>query len=392
MARSPGHLSCSRSGPEVFVPYLAAEHAEFRKVVRSDIAAIVLPRAARWEQQGKVSQAGWRDLAKRGLLSLGHAGGDFLLSAIFLEELGRTGYSGVRASIAAHAYMALSYIDLFGTAEQRLRYLPPARRGARIAALAMSEAEAGSDLRHIRTTATRVADGSYRVSGEKWYVVNGSRAGFFVALVKTRQGPVGKALSGASLLLIDSDTDGISRRRQPMTGWDGADICRVEFADVAVPEDRLLGGRDQALLQLMQALDFERLVAGLLAVGGISYCLELLQGYVNERQVRDAPLSANQIVRHQLADFYSEFEILRHYAYHAAWLQSTGRLDTRTASILKLKATELAVTVAQKCVQYHGARGYLRESAAGRVYRDAIGGTIAGGASELLRETIYQYA
>jgi acyl-CoA dehydrogenase len=392
MARSPSPLSCSRSGADAFVPYLTAEHAQFRKVVRSDIAAVILPRAASWEQQGKVSQRGWRDLARRGLLSLGHTGEDFLRSAIFLEELGRTGYSGIRASIAAHAYMAASYVDLFGTAEQRLRYLPTSRRGTRIAALAMSEAEAGSDLRHIRTTATQVADGSYRVSGEKWYVVNGSRADFFVVLVKTRQGPAGKALSGASLLLIDSGSDGISSWRQPMTGWDGADICRVAFADAAVPEEGLLGRRDQALLQLMQALNFERLVAGLLAVGGISYCLELLQGYVDERHVRDAPLSANQIVRHQMADFYSEFEMLRHYAYHAAWLQSTGRLDTRTASILKLKATELAVPVAQKCVQYHGACGYLRESAAGRLYRDAIGGTIAGGASELLRETIYQYA
>jgi acyl-CoA dehydrogenase len=372
-------------------PYLTAEHAEFRKFVRSQLAAVVLPRAARWERQGKIPGSGWRGLARRGLLSIGHAGEDFLRSAVFLEELGRTGYSGIRAAIGVHAYMALSYVELFGSAEQRLEYLPAARLGTRIAALAMTEAEAGSDLRSICTTAEQDRDGSYRVNGEKWYVANGSQADFFVTLVRTGA-PAGRVLSGASLLVIDAGSEGIHRRSQPMAGWHGADICRVEFADVAVSPACLLGRPGHALLQLMKALDFERLVAGLLAVGGVSHCLDLLQSYVDERHIRGAPLSANQIIRHQIADFYGDFEMLRHYAYHAAWLHSRGRLDSRTASILKLKATELAVAAAQKCVQYHGARGYLRESAAGRLYRDAIGGTIAGGASELLREAIYQYA
>jgi acyl-CoA dehydrogenase len=378
--------------PLIVAPYLTPEHNDFRKFVRSELDAVILPRAARWERQDKLPRTAWRDLAKRGLLSIGHASDDFLHSAVFLEELGRTGYSGIRAAIAVHAYMALSYIELFGTEEQRLSYLIPARRGAQIAALALSEAEAGSDLRHVRTTAERAADGSYRINGEKCYVVNGSQADFFVTLARTREAPVGKALSGASILIIDSANDGIRRYPQPMAGWQGADICRIEFADVAVSPGCLLGQRDSALLQLMQALNFERLVAGLLAVGGISYCLDLLQAYVSERHIQDAPLSANQIIRHQVGDFYGDFEMLRHYAYHAAWLHACGRLDARTASILKLKATELAVVVAQKCVQYHGARGYLRDSVASRLYLDAIGATIAGGASELLRELIYQYA
>jgi acyl-CoA dehydrogenase len=98
-------------------------------------------------------------------------------------------------------------------------------------------------------------------------------------------------------------------------------------------------------------------VAGLLAVGGIAHCLDLLKEYVGERRIQDAPLSANQVIRHQISDFQGDFEMLRHYAYHAAWLHSRGHLDVRTASILKLKATELAVAVAQKCSQHHGARG-----------------------------------
>jgi acyl-CoA dehydrogenase len=377
--------------PLMVAPYLTPEHDEFRKFVRSELDTAIRPRAANWERHGKLPRTAWRDLAKRGLLSIGHAGDDFLRSAIFLEELGRTGYSGIRAAIAVHAYMALSYLELFGTEEQKLAYLPSARRGAQIAALALSEAEAGSDLRRVCTTAELAADGSYRVTGEKSYVVNGSQADLFVTLARTRAAPVGKALSGVSILIIDGASDGIKRWPQPMAGWQGADICRIEFTDVAVSPHCLLGRRDSALLQLMHALNFERLVAGLLAVGGIAYCLDLLQEYVSERRIQDAPLSANQVIRHQISDFQGDFDMLRHYAYHAAWLHSCGQLDVRTASILKLKATELAVSVAQKCAQYHGAPGYLRESAASRLYVDAIGGTIAGGASELLRELIYQY-
>jgi acyl-CoA dehydrogenase len=376
--------------PLVTAPYLTAEHNEFRKRVRSELDAVILPHAARWERRGKLPRTAWRDLARRGLLSIGCTADDFLRGAIFLEELGRTGYSGIRAAIAVHAYMALSYIDLFGAEELRKAYLEGARRGDRIAALALSEAEAGSDLRHLRTTAEQTADGSYRVNGEKYYVTNGSQADFFVTLVRTREALASNALTGASLLIIDSAIEGISRFPQAMVGWQGADICRIEFADVSVPAGCLIGRPNSALLQLMQALNFERLVAGLLAVGAIAYSLDLLAAHVSNRHIQDAPLSAKQVLRHQMADFYADLEVVRHYAYHAAWLHSCGHLDSRTASILKLKATELAVAVAQKCVQYHGARGYVRDSAPARLYCDAIGGTIAGGPNELLRELIYQ--
>jgi acyl-CoA dehydrogenase len=374
----------------VKAPYLTAEHAEFRRYVRSELESAVLSNAEDWEKQGRIPEAGWRDLAGRGLLRFGHVGADFLRSAIFLEELGRTGYAGVRAAVAVNSYMALSYLEQFGTAEQRRNYASAVRDGVQVAALAMSEADGGSDLRHIRTRADRTSDGSYRVNGEKSYVVNGSTADFYVTLVKTRQSPAGRALTGASIALIDANTDGITRCPQPMVGWRSADICTIRFTDVAVPADRLVGRLDQALVQLTRALDFERLIAGLLAVGGISYSLDLLVSHVESRRIHDAPLGSNHFIRQNIADMHAEYAILRQYAYHAAWLQSCGCLDSRTPSILKLKATELAVTVAQKCVQYHGARGYLSDSAAGRLYCDAIGGTIAGGASELLREMIYQ--
>jgi acyl-CoA dehydrogenase len=378
------------SADSLAAPYLAAEHDEFRRYVRSALAVLVTPQADKWEREGQIPRVSWQKLGDLGLLGIGHTGSDFLRSAIFLEELGRTGYAGVRAAVAVHAYMASSYLELFGTARQKERYLGPAREGSLIAGLAISEPTAGSDLRHIATTANRHRDGGYSVSGEKAYVTNGSSADLLVVLASTSQSSARKVLTGASMLLVDAHSSGIYRYPQPMLGWRSADISRVQFADVRVPEDCVLGRADQALVYMMKALDFERLVAGFLALGGVGCCLDLLHKFVAQRHVRDRPLSANTMVRHEIAELDSEYLIMRHYAYHVAWLQSTGRLDTRSASVLKLKSTELAVAASRKCLQYQGAQGYLAQSAAARIYCDAAGGTIAGGPSEVMREMIFE--
>ncbi|HEX5120926.1 MAG TPA: acyl-CoA dehydrogenase family protein [Pseudonocardiaceae bacterium] len=374
---------------ECATPCLTAEHAAFRARVREDLDRIVGRHATEWEQARHIPREGWHELGAAGLLSLAHAGEGFLCSAIFLEELGATGYAGIRAAVGVHAYLALSYLELFGTPEQRRTYLAPARRGERIAALAITEAVSGSDLRHIRTTAEPEPDGGYLVKGEKSYVANGCQADFFVMLTRTRPGAIGRGLTGAGLIIVDGDSVGVCRGPQDMLGWHGADVCHVELRDVRVPAGRVIGRPDRALLHLMRALDFERLVVGMMAVGGTRYCLDLVSRFVREHQIRDAPLSANQAVRHRLAALSADFELVRQYAYHCAWLHSRGELDTRAASILKLRATEVAVAAAQTCVQYHGARGYLNDSASARLYRDAIAGTIAAGATELLLDMIF---
>lgn len=371
-------------------PYFTSEHRELRDRVRTVLERAVLPHADTWEARRHVPAEGWRSLAAAGLLALAHSGDGFLHSAIFLEELGRTGYAGIRAAVGVHAYMAPSYLTLFGTPEQRDAYLPAVRSGSLIAALAISEEGAGTDLGQLRTSAIPDGKHGYRVSGRKCHVTNGSQAGFFVTLVRTRPGAPGGRLAGTSLLIIDADLPGVTAAPEPMLGWHAADICRVDFEDVPVPASQVIGRVNRALLYLMRALDFERLVAGLLAVGGVLHSVSLLDRFVREHSVRGAPLSANQAVRHQIADLRGDLDLTRNYAYNAAWRHSRGLLDTRTASILKLKATELAVAAAQTCVQFHGALGYLENSTAARLLRDAAGGTIAGGASELMRELIFE--
>jgi acyl-CoA dehydrogenase len=362
----------------------------FREHVRSVLARIVIPNADRWEAQGKIDAESWTALGREGLLNIAHTGPEFLRSAIYLDELGKLGYAGIRGALGVHSYMALSYLELFGNGTQQAEYLSDARQGLRVAALAITEADAGSNLACLATRADVSPDGGYLVNGEKRFITNGSSADFFITLVRTDTTSDKNILSAASFLIMDADLPGVERLKEPMLGWRSADICTLRFSDVPVPADRVLGSSGKGFSQIMKALDFERLVAGLLAVGGVDYCLQILRSFVQNRKIGTFALSGKQAIRQQLAELESDFALVRQYSSYAAWQQSHGQLDTRTASILKLKSTELAVNAAQKCLQMHGSVGYLEDAAASRLYRDAIGATIAAGPSELMRDMIYE--
>ncbi|MBV2363326.1 acyl-CoA dehydrogenase family protein [Streptomonospora nanhaiensis] len=372
-------------------PFYDTGHDEFRAFVRARLGEAVLPFADDWERQGFVGDSGWAALGAAGLLREAHSGAGFLRSAVLLEELGATGYAGIRSSVGVHAYMAASYLLLFGSQAQRAAWLPAAQRGERVTALAITEHQAGSDLSDLRTVAEPRPEGGFRLDGSKCYIANGTRAGLLVVLARTgqpRPGGTGHGLAGAGLLLVDARAPGVVRRPQPMSGYRSADIAEIDFDGVELPASALLGRPGRALLQLMRALDFERLVAGLLAVGGVRHTLELLAAHLAARQLNGGRLGERQAVRHQVADLLAEYDTVRRYAHHAAWLHAQGRLDTRTASVVKLRATELAVAAAQTCARLHGAQGCLESSAVARVHRDALAGTVAAGASELLRDLI----
>jgi alkylation response protein AidB-like acyl-CoA dehydrogenase len=174
-----------------------------------------------------------------------------------------------------------------------------------------------------------------------------------------------------------------------MLGWRTADVCTIDFDDVHLPDDAIIGKPGRTLIYLAQALEFERLVAGLLAVGGTAFCVSLLDEFARSHRINGAALSANQAVRQRVAELSADLALVEQYGRYAAQQHALGRLNARVASILKLKATELAVTAAQACMQFHGARGYAADSAAARIYRDAAAGTIAAGPSELMRELIF---
>jgi alkylation response protein AidB-like acyl-CoA dehydrogenase len=369
-------------------PYPAEQYRAFAADVRERLRACVLPEADAAEARGHLPRTVWRTLASEGLLDLPLEGADFVRSAVFLEELGRLGYAGARAAIGVHAFMAASYLAWFGNDAQRERYFAGMRDGTAIAALAITEDQAGSDLSGLQCTAdARAVDNAWVVNGLKRFVSNGSQASLIVTLVRSNSQR--HALGGCSLLLIDADAPGVTRTPLNLLGWKSADVCDIRFENVVVPRENLLGRADKAFTYLMRALDFERMVAGMLALGGAAHSIRLVDRFVRQRMVRGAPLSANQSVRHELADLIAELRLLRSFGYQLAMQYAGGKLGSGDASILKLRSTELARRAAHLCAQFHGARGYLSESEVARLYRDATAGTIAAGASELVREIIF---
>ncbi|RJO69224.1 acyl-CoA dehydrogenase [Nocardia panacis] len=364
--------------------------AEFRETVRAALAEIVLPYADQWERQGRMDRAAWLELGARGLLHAGLTGTDFLCGAIVLEELGRTGYAGVRAAVAVHAFMAAYYLERFATPEQR-HYLEDLRAGRLIVGLAISEPEAGSDLRTLTTVARENCDAptEYLVSGTKSPIANGLDADILITLANTATRPTSNALACSSLLIVDLRDAPVTRTPLPMLGWHSAGLATIEFAEVGVPAGNLLGRRDRAMLHLMAALDFERLAASLLALGGVGHCLELTLAQVRARVIDADPLVARQAIRHRLTALTGELSVLTTYLDRAVRSHAIGELDTYTAATAKLMSTELAAAAARACLQFHGARGYRADAAPARIYRDAAGAILAAGPSELMHELMF---
>ncbi len=310
-------------------------------------------------------------------------------SVVLLEELGRTGYAGFRAAIAVHAYMATHYLATAGSAELQRAYLVPAIRGDKVAALAITEAGAGSDLARLATTADPAGQ-DFVVSGEKTMVTNGTTADFYVVAVRTtpQVRSTRRGVTGLSLLVIDAHEPGIRATAQNKIGWHCSDTASVRFDQVTVPSSHLIGRRDSGFYYLMQGFQLERLVAAALAIGGADRCLEETIAHVRRRDVFEGTLSSLQAVRHRLADLSARLAAARQLVYHAAWCHGTENLAVEECSMAKLLATELACEIADACLQLHGAPGYVEESMVGRSYRDARAATIAAGPSEVMRDII----
>jgi acyl-CoA dehydrogenase len=390
-------VSTQRPGRSVRSPYFSAEHVAFREHVRAFLDREVAPLADDWERAGEIPRAIWQKLGRAGFLGLHHAkdhGGsqrDVFYSIAFLEELGRTGYAGFRGSVSVHSYMATHYVATAGSDELRRKYLQPAIAGDMIAALAITEPQAGSDLAQIQTTAERQGD-FYVVNGTKTFITNGTTADFITLAVRTEpaSATARRGATGISLLIVDRQSEGLRSHRLNKVGWHCSDTAELHFENVRVPAANLIGKLNHGFFYIMQGFQLERLAAATLALGGIDRCLDDTRRYMKQRHVFGAPLTRLQALRHRIADLVTEAEATRQLIHHTAWLYQQGELPMAACSMAKLKATELANRTVQECLQLHGGHGYLEGSAIARMYRDSPVGTIAGGASEIMRDLIAQ--
>ncbi|MFD2467719.1 acyl-CoA dehydrogenase family protein [Amycolatopsis silviterrae] len=372
--------------------YFSPEATAFRERTRQFLRSNIAPRLDTWEAERRIPRETWKLLAGEGLLGLHYPiayGGrelPFFHSVAYLEELGRLGNGGFRGAMSVHSYMATAYLHLAGDHSQKTAYLKPAVEGDMIAALAITEPQAGSDVSSLACTARAVGDG-YVIRGTKAFVTNGMQADFMVTAVRMADGPASGS-GNLSLFVLDPRSPGVTRTPVEKLGWHCSDTATVRLDDVLVDRTSLLGRKNSGFLWIMKAFQLERIAAAVLAIGEIDRALELARRHTGERQVFGRALADHQVVRHRLAELMSHTEAARQLAYHAAWLYSRGTLAMSECAMAKLRATELAVEVAGQCLQLFGGHGYLADSPVAGLFRDTRLATIAGGASEIMREVI----
>jgi acyl-CoA dehydrogenase len=371
-------------------PWMNDELRMFRKTVHRFIQEEFSPHQARWIQQHRPDAEAWTKAGAAGLLlsdmpeEYGGGGGTIADEAIIAEELARAGvnFGSLNQSIVAH------YILAYGNEEQKQRWLPRMARGELVAAIAMTEAGAGSDLKAIKTTAIR--DGSnYVINGAKAFVTNGWHCSILVLAAKTDPQVAGPR--GISLIVVEpKNLSGYSIGAPfEKVGMNAQDTCELSFSGVRVPASNLLGDREgRGFSQLMAQLSYERLMIALASVATGEQAVLITTKYVKERMAFGGPLMELQNTRFKLAECKTESHIGRVFIDHCIRDFIAGRLDTATAAMAKYWLTDCEGRILDQCVQLHGGYGYMTEYPVARMWADSRVRRIYAGANEVMKEII----
>mgnify|MGYP000163757274 CR=1 FL=1 len=373
-----------------FTPELELLRSQCREFVTSEL----LPNADQWEADEWFPNEVFKRCADEGLLGLKYpkelGGSDrgYLADAVFTEELSRCRSGGVAAGIGAHVGIATPPIWKFGTESQQLRYLAPAITGQQIAALGITEPDAGSDVAGLKTSAKQV-EGGYLVNGSKMYITNGIRADFIVTAVKTK--PEG-GHQGISFFVIERG-EGIEASKLSKLGWRASDTALISFDNVFVPEENLLGELHGGFYLIMANFQWERLLMALGAVGSMQDLLERTIDFALTRNSFGKPIGKHQAIRHQLADVATQLAAGRALTYEALRRFANGENVLQLVTQAKLFTQRAALQCADRCLQIHGGAGYVNNGGNSdpvieRALRDARLGPIGGGTDEIMKEIL----
>jgi acyl-CoA dehydrogenase len=370
-------------------PWMNEELQLFRKTVRQFLQEQFVPHQERWRQQHGPDDEAWTAIGKAGILlpdvpeEYGGGGGTFAHECVVTEELAAAGVSfgsGVQ-SIVGH------YILAFGTEEQKRNWLPRMSRGELVAAIAMTEPAAGSDLAGVKTAARREGD-TYVINGSKTFITNGHKASLVCVAVKTN--PAAAGFHGMSLIVVEPKQLSGYSTGSPFdkVGMNALDTCELFFNDVRVPAANLLGSEGKGFSQMVQQLAYERLSIGVGAVAMSEQAMALTSRYVKERIAFGKPLLDFQNTRFKLAECKTEVQIGRVFVDHCIERFVAGKLDAVTAAMAKYWLTECQCRVIDECVQLHGGYGYMAEYPIARMWTDSRVQRIYGGTNEIMKEMI----
>jgi alkylation response protein AidB-like acyl-CoA dehydrogenase len=354
-------------------------------------ATEVKPMAAEMDEKASFNHDAVKKMGAIGLLGLnipedyGGAGVDAISAAIAIEELGWS-CGGTALSISAHNGLGCAPISLFGSEDQKQRWLPGLASGeAGLGALALTEPSGGSDLMSIQTRA-ELDDDAWMINGRKAWITNASIAPLIVTLARTD--PAGGS-GGFSLILVPIDTPGLHiHPPEKKMGVRASPTHALSYENVRVPKENVLGEPGKGLYQTLQILDGGRIGIGALSIGIARAALEEAIRYAKERETFGAPLTNHQAIQWMIADASTEIEAARMLIYRAAWLKEKGAFYNREAAMAKLYATEMAEEVCRNAIQILGSYGYSQEYPVERYYRDARLMTIGEGTSEIQRMVI----
>jgi alkylation response protein AidB-like acyl-CoA dehydrogenase len=364
---------------------LTDEQREVRRLVRDFAEQEVRPVAEELDRDKRFPYEIVRALGELGLMGIpypheyGGGGADTISYALAIEELARVD-SSVAITVAAHTSLGTFPIYAFGSDEQKADWLPELCSGRRLAAFGLTEPDAGSDARSLRTTA-RLDDGEWVIDGAKQFITNAGTEISGLVTIAARTGE-----DEISNLIVPNGTEGyeIGEPYRKM-GWNASDTRPLGFDSCRVPEENLLGPRGGGYRQFLATLAGGRISVSAMGVGLAQGALDEALSYARERRAFGQPISRFQAIQTKLADLSTEVEAARLLVYKAAWLRDSDRHYATTAAQAKLKSGRLAVRAAEEAVQIHGGYGYIEEYPVCRFYRDAKVLTIGEGTDEVLQ-------
>ncbi len=365
------------------------EQNMFREAFCAFLQKEVVPNQERWLEAGIIDRDIYLKAGEQGFLLCwadeqygGLALRDFRFDQIMMEELGLIGESGF--GMGLHNRIVGPYIDRFGSAEQKQRFLPGCIRGETILGVAMTEPDAGSDLAGMRSTAADKGD-HFVLNGAKTYISNGIHGDLFVVAAKSD--PDNPRAIG--LFLVEREMEGFSRgRKLKKMGYKSQDTAELFFDNVIIPKANILGDATKGFHYLMQGLAEERLQSGIRSTASAQYAFGLTSAFVCERKVFGKPLSSYQNTRFKMAQMSTEIDLAQVYVDRCVEEHNKGALSGEDAARLKLFASEMQGRVVDECVQLHGGAGYMDEYPISRAYTDARVTRIFAGSSEIMKEII----
>jgi alkylation response protein AidB-like acyl-CoA dehydrogenase len=369
---------------------LTDEQRMIRQAVREFAEKEIAPHARHVDETGEFPAGTFRKMGELGLMGIpypeeyGGAGADSLSTAIAIEEVARACGSTALA-YAAHMGLGSAPIFLFGSEEQKRRFLTPAAQGKYIAAFGLTEPHAGSDAGATRTSA-RLDGDQWVINGSKMWITNAPVAGHIIITALTDPS---KGKNGISSIIVPGGTPGMTfGKHEPKMGLRGSISAAITFEDARVPRENLLGERGRGFNQFLQVLDGGRIGIGALAVGLAQAAFEAASAYAKERTAFGKPIGAYESISNMIADMATGLEAARLMVYQAAWLKDQGRPFGKQAAMAKLFASEVGERICRDAIQVFGGYGYSQEFPVERLYRDQRLLTIGEGTSEILRVVI----